>query len=81
MIDENLLKNLTYACDSDGSEGAERWKEWFLRVIDAEASRQMIHKEPTDKEKQLIKDANERIKQSQAEQSKLVAKAQDYFVR
>lgn len=41
----------------------------------------LIHKEPTEKEKQLTKEANERILKSQAEQSKLVAKAQDYFVR
>ena len=41
----------------------------------------LVHKELTEKEKQLIKEANERILKSQAEQSKLVAKAQFYYVR
>lgn len=41
MIDENLLKeNVSYACDTDGSEEAEKWKQWFLRVIDSEVKRQ-----------------------------------------
>ena len=41
MIDENKLKEIvSYSCDTDGSEEAERWKEWFLRVIDAEVNRE-----------------------------------------
>lgn len=41
MIDENRLKEIvSYSCDTDGSEEAERWKEWFLRVIDAEVNRE-----------------------------------------
>lgn len=41
MIDENKLKEIvSYACDTDGSKEAERWKEWFIRVIDAEVNRE-----------------------------------------
>ena len=41
MIDENKLKEIvSYSCDTDGSKEAERWKEWFIRVIDAEVNRE-----------------------------------------
>ena len=41
MIDENRLKEIvSYSCDTDGSKEAERWKEWFLKVIDAEVNRE-----------------------------------------
>lgn len=42
---------------------------------------EVIHKTPTAKEKQLIKEANDRIKLSLAEQSRLVVKAQNFFAR
>lgn len=41
MIDEtSLKKTVEYACDLDGSEESERWKKWFIRVVDAEVNRQ-----------------------------------------
>lgn len=36
-IDANKLKDVVeYQCLTDGSKEAEKWNEWFQRVIDAQ---------------------------------------------
>lgn len=41
----------------------------------------IVHGEKSEEYKKLVEEANERLRQSQAEQSKVVAKAQSYYAR
>lgn len=40
MIDADELKDtVEYMCNEDGSKEAQKWCEWFIRVIQAQENR------------------------------------------